>query len=102
LVLQTDPRNEIGEVWDQTRDAFITIVCLCCLIAGLVYLFVIRSLRSLAEVTQALGQVARGDYRTAVSENVPLEIAPLAHGFNQMVARLSQCADDNSHLRATM
>jgi two-component system, NarL family, sensor histidine kinase UhpB len=99
LSLQTDPRNEIGEVWGQARDAFLAIVGLCCLIAGLVYLFVIRALRTLGEITQALSQVAAGNCQVAVSENLVTDMVPLAHGFNQMAAQLSRYSDDNRHLQ---
>jgi two-component system sensor histidine kinase UhpB len=100
MTLTTDPRNEIAEVWGQTRDAFAAMIVFCAGTGLLVYLFAIRSFRALPEFGRALGNVAEGEYGTKLSETGPPEFARLAHGYNKMAERLSQYERENERLQS--
>jgi two-component system sensor histidine kinase UhpB len=99
LTLTTDPRNEIAEVWGQTRDAFAAMIVFCLSAGALVYLLAIRSLGFLADFGQALGRVGDGHYDVAVRESGPPEFARLARGYNQMAIRLSQYERETDRLQ---
>jgi two-component system, NarL family, sensor histidine kinase UhpB len=90
ILLQTDSRNEISEVWGDVILTLAILVMFCGLIAVLVYWITGRALRPLDAVSAAFDGIGTGNYGLRVKEQVPRELAKLCRGFNQMAERLSE------------
>ena len=88
LVLQTDPANEIAEVWGQAADALAVMLLFCAATLTMITFIVGNSLRFLSRFTGALHAIADGRYETSMPETGPPEFAIVAQGFNRMVERL--------------
>ena len=98
IVLETDPHNEILEVWDQLSDTLMVLALFCGLSVLLIHLFTGRALRPLARMGAALERVGRGDYATRIEEPLTPELARLRDSFNRMVGELAAIDADNRRL----
>jgi two-component system, NarL family, sensor histidine kinase UhpB len=98
IVLQTDPVNEIGEVWASSRDALLVLGGFAALTALLIGTVVGRALRPLESLSKAFDQIGKGNYRANVPEHGPPELIRLANGFNDMTRRLATEAAQNRRL----
>jgi two-component system sensor histidine kinase UhpB len=99
LMLRTEPANEIGEVWSQTRDAVAIMVFFCGAIFVLVYILIGQALQSLSRLEAGLTTISGGKYETAIPESGPPEFLTLARGFNRMAGQLGAYARRNSQLQ---
>jgi two-component system sensor histidine kinase UhpB len=98
LALETDPHNEILEVWNEFTDSLVTPAVFCSLTILLIYLFVGRALRPLEALAIALEQVGDGRYRTRIGGRLAPELARLRDSFNRMAARLADADAENRRL----
>jgi two-component system sensor histidine kinase UhpB len=98
VVLQTDPINEIGEVWAESRDAVLVLGGFALLSALLTCGVVGRALRPIEDLSTAFQQIGKGNYYGKVSENGPPELTRLASGFNLMTQQLAAAATQNRRL----
>ncbi len=98
IVLETDPHNEILEVWNEFNDGRIIFALFCGQTILLIYLFVGRALRPLHRLAAALEQVGHGDYRTRVEGGLTPELSRLYNAFNRMASRLAAMDADNRRL----
>jgi two-component system sensor histidine kinase UhpB len=98
VVIETDPHNEILEVWNQLSESLVTLVLFCGFTIVLIYLFTGRALKPLDRLAAALEQVGHGDYRTRVDDHLAPELSRLRDSFNRMAARLAEVASDNRRL----
>ncbi|HTZ78748.1 MAG TPA: histidine kinase [Stellaceae bacterium] len=98
VVLETDPHNEILEVWDQLGDSLMVLGLFSGLTVLLIYFFTGRALRPLERMGAALERVGRGDYGTRIEERLTPELARLRDSFNRMVAQLAEVDADNRRL----
>jgi two-component system sensor histidine kinase UhpB len=98
IVLQTDPTNEVGEVWAESRDAVLVLAGFAALSALLISMVVGRALRSLERLAGAFQRIGEGDYPNLLPVKGPPEITRLAHGFNAMSRRLAAIAAQNHRL----
>jgi hypothetical protein len=57
VVIETDPHNEIVEVWNKLSGSLITLAWFCSLTTLLIYLFIGRALQPLDRLAAALEQV---------------------------------------------
>jgi two-component system sensor histidine kinase UhpB len=98
LVFETDPTNEIAEVWRQSFNA-VAIMLLLSGGAGLaIYLVVGHTLRRFEGVEGALRDIADGHYDVALDERGPPEFVALARGFNRMAGRIRDYQQRNRDL----
>jgi two-component system sensor histidine kinase UhpB len=98
VVIETDPRNEILEVWDELSG---TLVVLALFVGGtmpLIYFFIGRALRPLGRLAAAMEQVGEGDYAIRISDRLTPELARLRDSFNRMAAHLAATDADNRRL----
>ena len=98
IVLQTDPINEIGEVWAESRDAVLVLAGFALLSALLTCAVVGRALRPIEDLSTAFQRIGKGNYYGRVSEDGPPELARLASGFNLMTQQLATAATQNRRL----
>jgi two-component system sensor histidine kinase UhpB len=98
ITVESEPGNEIGEVWTQVRDDLGAIGLSCGLSIVLVSFVVSRALRPLDRLSSALALVGSGDHAVPVEHDGPPEIARLAHGFNAMLQRLDAAQARNDRL----
>jgi two-component system sensor histidine kinase UhpB len=90
ILLQTDARNEISEVWGDVILTLSIVVIFCGLNAVLVYWVTGRALRPLDAVSAAFNGIGAGNYGLRVKEQGPPELAQLCRGFNQMAEQLAE------------
>jgi two-component system sensor histidine kinase UhpB len=98
IAVETDPHNEILEVWNEFTDSLVTPVVLSSLTILLIHLFIGRALRPLGALAEALEQVGGGRYRTRISGRLAPELARLRDSFNRMAARLAAADTENRRL----
>jgi two-component system sensor histidine kinase UhpB len=99
VVLTSDPRSELAEVWDHVRDAFLTMLLFCGATMVVVSVAVSYALRFLRRFQTGLLAVSDGSYNARLDTKGPPEFAALARGFNHMAARLAALADSNRRLQ---
>jgi two-component system sensor histidine kinase UhpB len=90
ILLETDSRNEISEVWGSVMLTLAILVIFCVLNAVLVYWVTGRALRPLDAVSAAFNAMGTGNYGLRVKEQGPRELAQLCRGFNQMAEQLTE------------
>jgi len=98
ITVETDPRNEIGEVWTQLQDDLVAVALSCGLSIVLVSLVVGRALRPLDRLSAAFASLGPGKYAIRVEHAGPPELLRLGRGFNAMVERLGESQARNLRL----
>jgi two-component system, NarL family, sensor histidine kinase UhpB len=98
IVLEADPRNEIGEAWTDIVLSLAALATFCGLVLSLVYWTIGRALRPLRDLSAAFSRIGDGDYAAQIIERGPRELARMCHGFNQMARRLNEMEARNRHL----
>jgi two-component system sensor histidine kinase UhpB len=98
ITLETDPHNEILEVWNEFTDSLVTPAVFSSLTVPLIYLFIGRALRPLQALAAALEQVGDGRYRTRIGGRLTPELGRLRDSFNQMATRLAAADAENRRL----
>jgi len=98
VVIATDPRNEILEVWDGMTGSLVVLALFAGTTILLIYLFIGRALRPLDRLAAAMEQVGQGDYGVRVSDRLTPELARLRDSFNRMAACLAATDADNRRL----
>ena len=100
LVIKSDPRDEITEIWQGivTQLAVGTVVTITLL---LITMFVVdRSLGPVNELAQAMGKIGAGQYGIRVKPGGSPEIAEICNELNNLAAALKQADDDKRNLAA--
>jgi two-component system sensor histidine kinase UhpB len=98
LVLQTDPTNEITEVWRQARDVFGVMLVFSGGACLAIYLIVGRAVRRFGAFDSALQSISEGRYDAALVERGAPEFVALARGFNRMAGRIREFERRNREL----
>src|SRR5215475_841078 len=95
VVLTSDPRAEVAEVWNSVRDAFVIMALFCIVTVAAVSLATIAASRFLRKIQSGLLAVSEGSYDTRLNTAGPPEFANLARGFNHMASQLSAFSRTN-------
>jgi two-component system sensor histidine kinase UhpB len=98
ILLQTDPANELGEVWGESRDTMLVLAGFAVLSTLLISAMLGRALRSLEAFSAGFAQIGAGDYHNPLPVTGPPELKRLASGFNLMSERLAAAAVQNQRL----
>ena len=98
LLLRSESRNEVAEMWVLARDAFTAMLIFSAVSLLLVWIVAGRALRFMGGLQGGLGTVSRGDYAARLAVEGPPEFAALARGFNHMAARLAAYAENTRRL----
>ena len=99
VVLTSDPRSEISEVWNQARNAFATMLIFCVATMAVVSFAFTYAFGFLRRFQTGLLDVAQGRYDTRLDTKGAPELAALARGFNHMAERLAGFSDSNQRLQ---
>jgi two-component system sensor histidine kinase UhpB len=98
VVLETDPRNETLDTWNDFNNTLIVLTLFSGSTILLIYLFIGRALRPLYRLAAALEQVGRGNYATRIGGRLAPELSRLHDSFNRMAGRLAKADADNRRL----
>ena len=98
IKLETDPANEVAEVWEDATLKFELISGFFAVVLALVYWSLGKALRPLEDLSLALERVGRGDYAAHVSETGPTELAAIYKEFNRMALKLAHAEQQNQRL----
>jgi two-component system sensor histidine kinase UhpB len=102
VVLTSDPRSELAEVWGHVRDAFVIMLLFCVSTLVVVSLAVGAGLKFLTRFQAGLQAISGSRYDARLEMRGPPEFARLAQGFNHMASRLSHFSRSNSQLYAQL
>ncbi|MEQ8823448.1 MAG: ATP-binding protein [Filomicrobium sp.] len=98
FVLETDSRNEIGEVWQDIWNTLMIVGLLSSLVLACVYWLVGRALRPLDKLAVSFAQISRSKVAPKIAETGPAELVQVYRGFNDMAERLTKMEDKNRRL----
>jgi len=102
VVLTSDPRSELAEVWGPVRDAFVIMLVFCAATMAVVSLAVGAGLRFLGRFQAGLLAISDSRYETRLDVKGPPEFSQLVQGFNHMALQLSQFSRTNRQLYAQL
>jgi two-component system sensor histidine kinase UhpB len=102
IAIETDPHNEILEVWNELTQSLVAPAVFCGLTILLIYVFVGRALRPLEALALAMEQVGDGRYRTHVGGRLAPELSRLRDSFNAMALRLAEADAENRRLHGQL
>ena len=90
LLIETDARNEVQEVWEDLENSLLLIGILAVLVCALIYWTVGRELKPLEKLSGALSLAAERDFSTRLEENGPRDIRSVISVFNHMAIQLEK------------
>lgn len=99
VVLSTDSRNEVGEVWDDMINTLTILFAFCVMVLGIVYGTLGRALRPLENLARGFGEIGEKGYAVHLPEAGPVELRRVYRGFNEMVERLASTEARNHVLQ---
>lgn len=98
LVLRTDSRNEIGEVWEDIWKTLTILAVLIGLVCLAVYYILGHALRPLETLARSLAPVSSAGEIPRIPEEGPMEFVKVYNGFNRMAERLARTEEKNRRL----
>lgn len=102
VVLTSDPRSEIADVWGHARDTFLITLLFCVATMAVVSVAINAATRFFRKMEAGLSAVSGGHYNTRLEAEGPPEFARLASGFNHMAAQLDTFSRTNRQLYAQL
>ena len=98
IVIETDPHNEVFEIWNEFGDALLVLGLFFAATIALVYVVIGRTLKPLDRLAGGLQEIGRGNYGARISVPLPPELSTLRDSFNGMAQRLSEMDAENRRL----
>jgi two-component system, NarL family, sensor histidine kinase UhpB len=98
VLIESDPHNEILEIWDEFGDGLFVLALFFVATVLLVYFFIGRALRPLDRLAAGLSRIGRGDYSARLDGKLPPELSRLRDSFNRMAGQLAEMAGENQRL----
>jgi two-component system, NarL family, sensor histidine kinase UhpB len=98
IVVETDPKNEVLEVWNSFGDSLLTLLLFFGLSILLIYYCIGRALRPLDQLAAALKQIGHGDHTMRVGGSPVPEVAQLQRSFNRMAIELAALDEEKRRL----
>ncbi len=102
LVVESDPSDEVNEVWRDVQVLLWLGSFFLMLIVGLVYIALRQGLKPLDTLAEALGQLEKGDFSARVETSVVKELTPIQNRFNHMAGVLESTMAENHALAESM
>ncbi len=98
VVIETNPTNEILEVWNDLGDSLIVLTLFFGFNILLIYVFIGHTLRPLDSLAKALKQIGHGDYKMRIGDSSIPELSRLWLSFNLMASQLAEMDEQNRRL----
>lgn len=98
IVVTSDPRNEVGEVWGDLRLHLSTLATFCILTLAILSLLLGYALHPIGRLLDAFETMGRGRLGETVPLSGPKEMEQLAKGFNRMSGLLREIDEKNKKL----
>jgi two-component system, NarL family, sensor histidine kinase UhpB len=102
IVIETEPGNEILEVWNDLGDGLFALTLFFGLNILLICFFIGRTLRPLDQLGLALQQIGRGEYKLKIDNNSIPELSRLQSSFNRMALELVELDEERRLLNAQL
>jgi len=102
VVLTSDPRSEIAEIWGPVRDAFVIMLLFSIATMAVAFLATSAALRFLGRFQAGLQAISDSRYETRLDIKGPPEFARLTRGFNHMASQLAAFSRTNRQLYAQL
>ena len=98
IVIASNPRDEVGEIWDAVSFTLTAGLALITAVFALTTWAVRQALMPVQNLGRALRLMKGGNYAVELAETGPPELAEISSKLNELAAALSQSRDDNSAL----
>jgi len=100
LVIKSDPRDEISEIWQGIVTQLVVGTAVTITLMFITMFVVDRSLGPVNEIARAMGKIGAGQYGIRVKPGGSPEIAEICNGLNNLATALKQADDDKRNLAA--
>ena len=97
-MLESDPNNEMLEVWNDLGDGLIVLALFFGFNILLIYLFIGRALRPLDQLAVALEQIGHGNYEMRIGRSSVPDVSRLQIRFNRMASELAEMDEEKRRL----
>ena len=98
ILIRADPSDEIGEVWQETRDFLLLLVLFTALANLLVYVILGRDLAPIEAILSGLERIEIGDYRLRLPKFTSVEFTRISERFNHLADALLHNREENRRL----
>lgn len=98
LQLIADPRQELDESWQETRELLQLIVLMAFSANALIVLLVTRALAPLGAATRALSRMHVGDFEPRMPRSQASDLSALLAGIDSLAQQLAVGTDENRRL----
>ena len=102
LVVTTDRRDEIAEVWTDTKGFFVAALVTSALLLIAIDLVISYSLRPLRSIRSALLELECQDYSVRISDRTTPDLEPIARGCNTLAAALERTLAEKDELNQAL
>lgn len=100
LVIKSDPKDEISEIWQGIMTQLIVGVAVTVTLLFITMFVVDRSLGPVNEIARAMREIGAGQYGIRVRPGGSPEIAEICNGLNSLASALKQADVDKRDLAA--
>ncbi|TAN49686.1 MAG: methanol utilization protein MoxY [Methylococcaceae bacterium] len=100
ILIEADPRAEIGEAWHEARDFFLLMTVLAAAVLALVYVTLGRAFAAVNTILGGLHHMESGDYSQRLPAFPVHEFARIAEAFNHAVESLERARADSQRSAA--
>ena len=98
IVIVGEPRDELGEVWEEVSRRAVIWLGITVLMLALLYFVLGRLLNPLVELASGMHELEDGHYATRVAEPAVRELGVIARRFNTLAEALEKARAENSRL----
>jgi two-component system sensor histidine kinase UhpB len=98
VLLVSEPRDEIGEVWENTAALASVAVPLGLVVIGFIYVLFGRVLDPLTALAGGLTDLEQRNYKVRLARPGPQELAAITERFNALAQALDAARDENARL----
>ncbi len=102
VIIVGEPRDELGEVWEEVSRRAIIWLGITALMLALLYFVLGRLLNPLVELAAGMHKLEDGNYGARVAEPKVRELAALAGEFNTLAEALEKARAENSRLYSNL
>jgi len=102
VVIVGEPRDELGEIWEEVSRRAVIWLGITAMMLALLYVVLGRLLNPLVELAGGMQELEDGHYGTRLAEPHVRELAVIASRFNTLAEALEKARAENSRLYANV